>query len=198
VDCGTGPAEVPICSIAPGAQFKVLTYLNSFPVGVLNYAAYDTVFEYQGVTSKPVVTHEWPDCALVAGPVYFSSFVATGCSSGVGAPPSTYTGLILKVTFTCTANGSVALAHDVGKTTLYSASASSFIEGAGTQDLLTINCNAAASTPTPTPPSVGGSAVEPQGGSTAFSLVPMLIDAAVLLAAATGVSLGVFRRRIRP
>jgi alpha-tubulin suppressor-like RCC1 family protein len=170
-DCGTRPSEPAKCSIPIGAQFQVRFFLNSLPVGVPLYGGYDAHALFQGIATKHMVQlTDWPGCSLAAGPAYLPGVVAFGCTVGVGAPNSSYLGLMARMTFTCTASGSVSLLHGQGNTELVSPGLIQYTEGENIEESLDVNCLTLPA-PTPTPQSVGGVALDPLasgGGNSAW------------------------------
>lgn len=156
-DCGTGGEAGTKCSMPVDSAFSVKVYLNSLPVGVMGYEAFDLRLDYAGVTSKDNASPgPWPDCGF---PVNFfgPDFVKFGCIIGLDAPPSTYMGLIGTAVFNCAGAGEVTMTHGYPDTFLIENAYWYHEEGAGTTETLSINC---VEPPTPLPP-IGGVGVLP-------------------------------------
>lgn len=160
-DCATDGGAGTKCSALADGAFTVNVYLRSLPVTVAGYDAFDIRLDYAGVVSKEIAgPGPWPDCAFPA--VFFGpDFVAFGCVRGIGAPSSTYVGLIGTAEFTCSEPGTVTMVHGRTDTHLLAASNYTFNEGEGVTETLAVNCVEPA--PTPTVPSVGGFGVLPDG-----------------------------------
>lgn len=139
-DCGTRIGEPTKCAVPEGSAFKVRVFLNSLPIGVPQYVGFDIRLDYAGVGSKNRIDMAWPDCALTGGPFFASGLVAFGCGIGIGAPSSSYVGLLAAVSFNCSQAGTVSLTHGSGATTLVDPIVDQYHEAQSGQETLTINC----------------------------------------------------------
>ena len=81
--------------------------------------------------------HYWPDCAFTGDDAYTGS-VHLACAVGIGAAPSTYTGRMATVEFTCAADGSITLVH--GEPDTYVADDNATYYAEASDETLTINC----------------------------------------------------------
>src|ERR1700694_5100376 len=95
------------CAIGLGATFRVRTYLNSLPNAVAGYEGFDVQLNYSGLTlvfngtsPKSNGAGNWPDCAFPAAG-QSAGTVVFGCAIGISSSPSTYTGRLGTVDFTC-------------------------------------------------------------------------------------------------
>ncbi len=160
-DCATDAGGQTKCSVLADGAFTVNVYLRSLPVNVTGYEAFDIRLGYAGVVSREIAgPRPWPDCAFPA--VFFGpDIVAFGCVTGIGAPSSTYVGLIGTAEFTCSEPGTVTMVHGPSDTHLLAPLNYTFNEGEGVTETLAVNCVEPA--PTPTAPPVGGFGVLPHG-----------------------------------
>jgi hypothetical protein len=169
--------------VPSGATFTLKTYLNGIPADILDYAGIQILLEYGGVTSKDNASAvTWPDCAFPAaasGP----GWLAFACTTGIGAPPSTHTGLIWTKDFNCAASGTLTMIHGASETQLVDYEMRLYYEGDGTTETLVINCIEA---PTPTVPAVGGVGVFPEATDGGASGDNAVILTGIIAAIATG------------
>ncbi len=168
--CNTRASDV-TCTLPAGQPFVVEVSLDQLPDDIDSYGGFDIEADYTGVTaSNDANNHDWPDCGFPAA-VTEADFVAWGCAIGIPpAGPSSYIGPIGTVTFTCTANGTIALAHGDNTTDLVQAVIDQgpstpvvsiiHTEGVDTKETLTINCG---SVPAQTPGIVTGGTPGPAG-----------------------------------
>ena len=150
-DSTAGPAK---CTFDPGATFTVNLKLNAIPGG-FGYAGYDASIDYAGVTlvdGSLVQTGAgvWPPCTFPASDLTTAGHVAAACASGIGAAPSTYTGVLMRVDFTCAASGTVTLLQGDGASDVVDDSLVPHGEAQGSE-VLTINCGVEPPPPTVTP-----------------------------------------------
>jgi hypothetical protein len=151
-DCDTADSGSGTCILDPGEAFTVNYSLDSLPDGITEYFGIDLYNTYTGVVSEDNPSMDpWPDCAFEAQFATPGESVRWGCTYGVDAPVSTYTGLVSTLDFTCTEDESfdhkINLVHGETDTSLNSVIGQS-AEGAGTMDTLTVHCG---EPPTPTP-----------------------------------------------
>jgi uncharacterized repeat protein (TIGR01451 family) len=136
------PVAPPKCTFALNGNFTVNIYMNSLG-GVAGYQGIGIALNFANLTSQLNGSmSSWPNCAI---PVSFSSvgFQSLGCSIGVGAPASTYTGLIGTLGFTCSPTnnfGTITMVFGSGSTVLVESSSLKHTEGSGTTETLTITC----------------------------------------------------------
>ena len=151
-DCSTSGGTV-TCTILD-TTFTLNVYLDSLPNGVSNYVALNTAFTYSGVASSSHVSlGEWADCTALQSSYTAPGKAAMACISYVIPPasPSTYTGLIGAVEFTCASGGKISMEHGEIDTALFEDASTFHIEGNASTETLTINCNGPTPTDTPTP-----------------------------------------------
>jgi hypothetical protein len=154
-DCDTADSGSGTCILDPGDEFTVNFYLNSLPETVTEYFSIDLFVTYTGVTSMDNPSFDpWPDCAFPAALPVEGVSVRWGCSYGVDAPASTYTGLVSTLDFACSDDESfdnkINMVHGETDTSMTSAvgPTGQSAEGQGTMDTLTVHCG---EPPTPTP-----------------------------------------------
>lgn len=140
------------CVIAVGSAFTLNFNLNHLPNGVARYLGYDADLTYSGVQPQgDPNTDAWPDCAFPAtGPAQGGN-LTFACATGVPpAGPSSYTGTIATVAFTCAQPGSIVLNNGDGQTDLDNESNELLYEATATETL-TINCSSGPGAVTPVP-----------------------------------------------
>jgi uncharacterized repeat protein (TIGR01451 family) len=170
--CNTSGGN-PNCSFALNQTFQVRVFLNSLPTGVTGYEGFDVQLNYSGVNfvtnttspdagSPPTVGGNWPNCVFEAAGIG-TGVVLVGCSIGISAPVSSYTGRIATFDFQCpgvNGFGSITMIHDTnGATSLLENPSTKHSEGTspgtpGAPESLSITCGTpptATRTPTPTP-----------------------------------------------
>jgi hypothetical protein len=150
-DCGTGvptavgngaPDTVSVqvsntaCEVRQGAPFKVNVYLMAN--GGVAASGISAHVIYSGVTSSGPGDSVWDGCIFEAS----SSDVGyedAGCAIGLPpAAPVQAVGLTATFSFTCTSDGSIALGHGVGETSLTDAHLDEHREAG--PDMLTVDC----------------------------------------------------------
>ncbi len=140
------------CQLDPGETFPVTVTLDDISgIGGAAYDALAVTIQFTGVTSNERLDMQppdnWPGCVFEAT-AFAPTFENVGCTIGIGADHSTYTGTIATGSFTCAASGTMSLSHNAADTLVIDANGLTLFED-GT-DELTINCGAAP-TPTDTP-----------------------------------------------
>ncbi len=140
-DCSTKAGGNSKCSLAQGSTFTLRAYLNSLGPAT-GYEGFQVVLHYSGVASKDnASTDAWPDCVFDVS--YFETgLVAAGCTVGINAPPSTFTGLVATNDFTCAANGNITMIHGPLDTLIVESEGTWHLDPDVTETL-TINCSAA-------------------------------------------------------
>ena len=150
-DCGTGVPTVigngapdnvsaqvstMTCEIRENGVFKANLYLMSN--GGLAAAGISAHVLYTGVTTDERGDSVWDGCTFEAvgtGPGYEN----TGCVIGLTpAQPMQFVGLVATFTFTCSADGSVAIGHGEGETAILNDVPQEHREAGA--DMLTIDC----------------------------------------------------------
>jgi hypothetical protein len=157
------------CTVPSGASFFLKLYLNDR--GGVEYSGYDAIFNYGSLVRKAPAALTgaglWTDCAF---PAQFETPGSTliGCSIGIGASPSSYTGLMSTLELTCgSAEATVSITHGSSDTGLDGEHA----EGEGTMESLTVTCGGGGG---PSPTSVPPTATQPAGTPpTATNTVPV-------------------------
>jgi hypothetical protein len=173
-NCDTRDGDVGKCVLDPGEEFVVNVSLDSLPdiegYGAEGYEGFDIQVLYTGALTSMdnPDTSSWPDCGFPAHFITPGEAVLFACSLDVGSSPSTYTGVIGTLGFTCSEDeafdNTISLVHgssDTGIQGLFGVAA----EGEGTTDTLTIHCG---EPPTPTPEPDEGDG----GAATATALPP--------------------------
>jgi hypothetical protein len=129
------------CTLRSGKPFTVRVYLNGLPDLLPNgdYEAFIGAVEYAGASSfAGFDLTPWADCA-VPGFDFSPAKVTVICSVGK-ALPSTYTGLMATLEFSCISSGAVRLRHGFVNTTLIEQTVTRFAEGEGTSEHVNIQC----------------------------------------------------------
>lgn len=139
--CDSSGTPTNVCDIPLGAPFALDVSLNTIPAAILppGYLGYDAYLLYDGLTLDQgnLEPERWPDC-------YFDAYYAdaehiqVGCATGVGAPASTYTGLMTRVHFACDQPGTITLQHGPNFTDLVDANIQVWAESGS--EGLEINC----------------------------------------------------------
>jgi len=158
-ECTTKSADVNVptpagplkCNISSGAKFTVKYFLDGRDA--VTYSGYDTKTTYTGVVSQDNGATQsgaglqMPECDIPATLYTPGVSALIGCAEGVPHPiPSSYTGQILTLGFTCTASGTISLKNGTADT--------SITDAAGTHatdllnETLSINCPTPTMTPT--------------------------------------------------
>jgi hypothetical protein len=138
------------CDVDENSAFDVNVYLDDIsglPTGA--YDALAATVAYTGVTSNGRLDIVWPDCAFEAN-APGAGFENAGCSIGIGAPSSTFTGLIATGSFQCDVgvSGSVSLTHGAADTLVIGSDSVTYTESG--PDAINVNCVPPPPTPTPT------------------------------------------------
>jgi len=200
-ECRTSGFVPPTCNVQIGSAFDIKFYLNSLPMELPEYAAFAATLHYEGVVWKNGSSVVWPECLFRVG-ANGHEFMNFACTTFL---PSTYTGLMGRVPFTCTESGSVALVHSVSETVVVGEGASVIsFEPPDHVDELTINCANLPATPTftagpattPTPGPVGGQAFDPSPRSddTSGEVLVLLMGSALVVV--LGATLFVTKRKL--
>ncbi len=140
------------CDVAEDSAFDVNVYLDD--ISGLPSGAYDALaatVTYSGsLTSNGRLDIVWPDCVFEAN-APGAGFENAGCSIGIGAPSSTFTGLIATGSFQCPLGGSgaVGLLHGAADTLVIGSDSTTYWESG--PDSINVNC-VPPPTPTPVPP----------------------------------------------
>jgi hypothetical protein len=152
--CDTSQGNA-LCELPPGSSFVVNVTLGPLPADVPSYEGYDIELDFTGFTSlNDASTSSWPDCAYPAASYGTPGAIRMGCAIGAGAAPSTYTGLIGKVSFNCAQSGIITMPHGNTRTDLLQNIQTSLLEP-GPSESLDISCGPR---PTPTSPAVAATA----------------------------------------
>ncbi len=133
--------------------FTLSLYLDSLPNGVSDYVGLQAHLSYGGVSSASKASLEdWPHCEAATNLSYDAAGeIDTGCLTGlISLPDSFYTGLIGSVDFNCVGDGQISLRHGEIDTVLFEEAATFHVEGSGSTETLTINCDGPTATFTPT------------------------------------------------
>ncbi len=143
-----------VCDLAPGSTFVVDLTLESLPSNVPQYTGIDVRLAHSGVTPQGVPSFDpWPDCAFPVELVQADD-LRFGCATGIPpAGPSSYTGLVATVTFSCRQSGTIGLVHGKRDTGVTDEMGVVYVESEDATETLTINCAAGGAMPlTPTRP----------------------------------------------
>ncbi len=169
-NCSTKSADA-TCDLALGTTFVIDTYLDPLPSDIANYSAFQVALRHSGLTpNHDANTDAWPDCAFPAAAydkIPDNDIVTFACTIGVApAGPSTYTGLIGTISFTCSQSGSIAMLHGANlpyrsRTNLLEDPARIHSEDPNTAETLTINCVQGGVTPIPGTPRAGSTTAPP-------------------------------------
>jgi hypothetical protein len=182
-DCNTQNGDT-TCNLAPDSPFVVDTILGSLPSDFPNYFGFDIYMAYEGVGFEQEATMDpWPDCGFPASFFGNPNSLLLGCAAGVGASPSTYTGVVATSRFTCGQSGSVSLRHGVDVYTDLQNGETAIAEASDSVEKLTINCVAGGAAP-PTPTKSQGRTSVP-----AIPTVPPAQQTVNAIAAATATAL---------
>lgn len=126
--CSTAGDAKGNCVIPTGATFVANVYLDSIAgIGNGSYDSLLVTVAYAGVTSNNDPDIVWPECVFQAtaiGP----GFSSAGCSTGISAPSSTYTGLVFTASFVCLADGTLSLTHGAADTQVVDSNAKTNVE----------------------------------------------------------------------
>jgi len=150
--CNSNADAKGACGVAIGSTFVASVSLDSVAgAGNASYDALAVTVSYTGVSSKdnPSMGPEWPDCAIEATNINPGVSVNAGCSTGIGAPSSTYTGTVFTASFNCTADGTLTIVHSDSETLLIDNKGVTNHEDG--PDVLNIDCQPLP-TATPVPP----------------------------------------------
>ncbi len=147
------------CQLDEGEVFPVTVTLDDISgIGGAAYDALAVTIQFSGVTSNMRLDMQppdnWPGCVFEAT-AFAPTFENVGCTIGIGAEHSTYTGVIATGEFMCAASGTMSLSHNAADTLVIDANGLTLFEAG--QDELTINCGGTppevvSPTPTNTPP----------------------------------------------
>ncbi len=144
--CDSSGSPTNTCRVAQGTTFLVGVYLNQLPNALPggNYAGYDVILSYSGVTSaenaQSLDLHQWPSCALDAG-AFQPGMIFAGCAIGIGSPESAYTGRMMTAELTCEQSGVITLLHGESATSISDGFTSGrYHEDEGTTETLNIDC----------------------------------------------------------
>jgi hypothetical protein len=153
--CTTAADAKGACVLPLGGSFVVEGVIDSFGPPLTGYDGIAMTLNYAGVTSKDdVSTASWPNCVFgVSAGQGSGTFINGGCSIGIGAPSSTYTGTFFTNTFNCTADGTITVFHDKAGTAVTDSTLTSHTEASAGPDVLNIDCQPLPPTNTPTPTS---------------------------------------------
>ncbi|MGH7484188.1 MAG: carboxypeptidase regulatory-like domain-containing protein, partial [bacterium] len=107
-DCESGTADTS-CFAAVGSDVTLLFNAKSIGSKLLTdgYVGYDFWVQYRGaisyVPASLVQTGAgvWPDCVFSASDASVTGAVVAACAQGIGAPPSSYSGVLLRLDFHC-------------------------------------------------------------------------------------------------
>jgi len=150
-DCDTDGGPTECLGIPIGETFRVSVYLNSLPDKATTYEGLDIVLGYDGVASldNADIDSYWPACVFPAL-FYEPGRAAFGCAYfPEETEPSSYTGRIATIDFTCDEPGHVVLRGGQGNTDIVSGFV---VYAEGGDETLDVSCGSVA--PTPTTPSV--------------------------------------------
>jgi hypothetical protein len=141
------------CTFEPNDTFTLDFRVDSLGEGFA-YGGYDASINYAGVTVKEATLVQtgagvWPGCVFNAFDFSEAGHIAAACAFGIGAQPSTYTGVMMHVDFNCVASGTVTLLQGEGASDLVDDNLVPHGEASGSE-VLTINCGAEPP-PSPTP-----------------------------------------------
>lgn len=163
--CDTTSGDA-VCDLALDSTFVVDVTLESLPSNVPQYTGIDIRLAHSGVTPQGVPSFDpWPDCAYPAELARADNLLF-GCAIGIApAEPSSYTGLVATMTFSCRQSGTVGLVHGKQYPSVTDADEhAAHAESADATETLTINCVAGgAMPPTPTQPEDRGPTIAPAG-----------------------------------
>ncbi len=174
-NCDSSGTPTNTCTFPVGATFTLDFNLNALSTNLQTggYGGYDMLLSEHNVTIVEASLNQhgadmWPDCAYAAHDFAEEPFpVTAGCSVGIGANGSTYTGLLMQVDFQCSSTDTVgsltlvpqnASALLGGDTALLSPDLTIVYEEAASESL-TINCGTPSS-PTPTATRTPGGATD--------------------------------------
>jgi hypothetical protein len=146
-NCDTTEGDA-VCYIEPGSDFELTVTLDPLPDDIEGYDGFEIYLSYTGLTSSDDAdaSAHWPDCGFPATN-FDPGLVAAACSVGIDpGTPSTYTGIMLSNTFTCSESGTISLEHGAGKTILLETLEEQHNEG-NAMETLNITCG---DEPTPT------------------------------------------------
>jgi hypothetical protein len=139
LQCDSSGTPANTCDIPLGAPFGVDVVLHSIPSAISGYLGYDAYLAYGGLTLDQgnLEPQRWPDCYF---DVYYADedHTMVGCAVGIGAPPSTFTGIVTRVHFACDAPGSITLQHGAALTDLVDENIEMWSETGSEQ--ITIDC----------------------------------------------------------
>ena len=187
--CNTTAGDA-VCYVQPGKEFTLNVTLDPLPSDIPSYEGFDAYLTYTGLTSADDADAQanWPDCGFPA--VHFEAgLIAGGCSIGIEpGTPSTYTGLMLSNTFTCSASGAINLVAGDGKTDLLATVSDHDAEGEGTMETLNITCGEPpTATPPPIPTALPGTGTGGGASDSGSSTVLWLTIAVLMTAAIAGI-----------
>ncbi len=152
--CDTAGDTKNACTVGLGNTFTATVSIDSVAgIGNGSYDAWATTLNYTGVDSKDnqSANPQHPDCAFEATAQDGTSFVNAGCTIGISAPSSTYTGNAFQAGFNCTADGTISILHSPSETLVTDSIGKTNTEAG--PDLLNIDCQPVPATFTPTPTS---------------------------------------------
>jgi hypothetical protein len=124
----------------------ILQGISALPNGA--YTALGFTVAYEGMISNGTATMVWPHCVFGA-PKSLPGGEGYGCAIGIGAPSSTYTGVVGRVSLGCHADGSVSLIHSGADTLIIDDKGVTQVEDG--PDVLFIKCDDGTPRPTATP-----------------------------------------------
>ncbi len=192
--CDTSHGDA-LCELPPGISFTVNVTLGPLPADVPSYEGYDIELDFTGFTSQnDASTRSWPDCAYPAASYDTPGAIRMACSIGADVPPSTYTGLVGKVTFNCAHSGIITMPHGNTRTDLLRNIQTTLWEP-GPSEMLDISCGPR---PTPTPTAIPATAtpvpgLSPTGSGgtsgTRDNSLELWLAVGAVLACAAGLSL---------
>jgi hypothetical protein len=150
-DCGTDAGQSTTCAIALNAPFRTREYLNGIG-DVPSYLGMMLHFGFGGgVTPLSDPDSVWPGCVTESF-YYEPAFGHAACSVGAN-PPSTYTGLVGLIYFTCASDGTIDLMHGINvwlHTHLTEVGTTRHAEGEQTSEVVNITCAQPSPYPTDT------------------------------------------------